>query len=134
MTGPDITLTQTELNQVGGYVNTIRTNAVFATDKSSWDFILVSTDYDELVNDRIQADHRDTGQFLAPAPKAGRPQVRAFVRRWRDILDENKRRLDFVTAALEHDPSIAEGMEYVRQEYRDLLPPNLVKAAGAVSF
>lgn len=124
---PGITLSQTELNQVEGYVNTIRTNAAFATDRASWDFILLSTDYDELVDDRIQADYRDTGQFLAPAPKAGRPQVRAFVRRWRDVIDENKRRLDFVTAALEHDPSIAEGMEYVRQEYRDLLPFTLAQ-------
>lgn len=123
---PGVTLRQTELNQVEDYVNTIRTNAAFATDRASWDFILLSTDYDELVDDRIQADHRDTGQFLAPVPKAGRPQVRAFVRRWRDVIDENKRRLDFVTAALEHDPSIAEGMEYVRQEYRDLLPTVLV--------
>lgn len=128
---PDITLSQTELNQVEGYVNTIRTNAAFATDKASWDFILLSTDYDELVDDRIQAEHRDTGQFLAPAPKSGRPQVRAFVRRWRDVIDENKRRLDFVTAALEHDPSIAEGMDYVRQEYRDLLPVTLAVARAA---
>lgn len=122
---PDITLSQTELNQVEGYVNTVRTNAAFASGKSSWDFILVATDFDELVDDRIQAEYRDTGQFLAPGAKAGRPRVRAFVRRWRDVIDENKRRLEFMTTALEHDPSIAEGLEYVRHEYRDLLPPSL---------
>jgi hypothetical protein len=69
---PDVTLSQTELNQVEGYVNTVRTNAAFATEKSSWDFILVATDFDELVGDRIQAEYRDTGQFLAPGAKAGR--------------------------------------------------------------
>lgn len=122
---PDITLTQKEINQVEGYTNTVRTNAAFATDRASWDFILIGTDYDELVDDRIHADHRETGRFLAPAPKSGRPQVRAFVRRWRDLIDENKRRLDFITAALEHDPSIIEGLDYVREEYKDLLPPSM---------
>lgn len=120
---PDVVLSQTEMNQVEGYVNTVRTNAAFATDRASWDFLLVATDYDDLVDDRIQAEHRDTGLFLAPAPKSGRPHVRAFVRRWRDVIDENKRRLEFVTAALEHDPSISEGLDYVRHEYKDLLPP-----------
>lgn len=122
---PDVKLTQVELNQVEGYANTIRTTAAFASDRSSWDFILVGSDYDDLVDDRIHADYRDTGQFLAPSPKAGRPQVRAFVRRWCDLLDENSRRLDFVTSALEHDPSITEGLDYVREEYRELLPNSL---------
>jgi hypothetical protein len=128
---PSVTLTQTELNQVEGYANAVRTTAAFASDRSSWDFILVGSDYDDLVDDRIHADHRDTGQFLAPAPKAGRPQVRAFVRRWRDLIDENRRRLDFVTSALEHDPSIVEGLAYVREEYRDLLPAGLATTPEA---
>ena len=128
---PDIVLSQTELNQVEGYVNTVRTNAAFATEKSSWDFILVATDFDDLVDDRIQAEYRDTGQFLAPAAKAGRPQVRAFVRRWRDVIDENKRRLEFMTTALEHDPSITDGLEFVRQEYKDLLPQSLASEDDA---
>ena len=131
---PGVTVSQTELNQVEGYANAIRTNAAFATAKSSWDFILVSTDFDDLVDDRIHAEHTDTGQFLAPAPKAGRPQVRAFVRRWRDVIDENRRRLEFVTSALEHDPSIAEGMEYVQHEYRDLLPVGLNHVASVAAI
>jgi hypothetical protein len=122
---PEVTVTQNELNQVEGYVNTVRTNPAFATGKASWDFILVATDFDDLVDDRITEEYRDTGQFLAPPQKAGRPQVRAFVRRWRDVIDENKRRLDFVTTALEHDPSVSAGLDFVRQEYKDLLPAAL---------
>lgn len=41
------------------------------------------------------------------------------------MIDENKRRLEFMTNALEHDPSIAEGLQYVRSEYEDLLPEEL---------
>lgn len=44
------------------------------------------------------------------------------MRRWRDLIDENKSRLDFVTSALEHDPSISEGLGHVREQYTALLP------------
>ncbi|WP_330251411.1 ATP-binding protein [Nocardia sp. NBC_00565] len=125
---PNVTLTQKELNQLEGYINTVRTTAAFATDRSSWDFILVGTDFDDLVDDRIPERYRETGQFLSPPSKPGRPHVRGFVRRWRDIIDENKRRLDFVTSTLEHDPSITEGLQYVRAEYRDLLPASLLES------
>jgi len=127
---PGVTLSQRELNQVEGYSNVVRTNAAFATERSSWDFILVGSDYDELVDDRIHSEHRETGRFLDPTPKPGRPRVRAFVRRWRDLIDENRRRLDFVTSALEHDPSISDGLQYVREQYREMLPTSLRDDAG----
>lgn len=38
---PDITLGRTELDQVEDYANTILQKPVFATDKASWDLILV---------------------------------------------------------------------------------------------
>ena len=47
------------------------------------------------------------------------------MRRWSDVIEENKRRLEFVTDSLEHDPSISEGLQYVREEYQDLLPTAL---------
>lgn len=122
---PGITVSQTELNQVESYANTVRTSGAFATDKASWDLILVATDYDDLADDRILEGHQDTGRFLAPGSRPGRPQVSAYLRRWRDIIDENKRRLDFVTAALEHDPSINAGMDYIRSGYPDFLPASV---------
>ena len=55
----------------------------------------------------------------------GRPRVRVYVRRWRDILDENRRRLAFMTSSLEHDPTIEEGLAHIREQYADLVPPDL---------
>lgn len=127
---PHVPLTQVELNQLEGYVQTIRSTSAFATDKASWDFILVGTDYDDLVDDRIPEAYRETGQFLFPPAKPGRPHVRGFVRRWRDIIDENARRLDFLTSALEHDPSVSEGLQHVRERHRDLLPVSLLDSSA----
>src|SRR5215470_2334095 len=119
---PDITLGRKELDQVEDYATTVLGNSVFSSDRSQWDFILVGTDFDDLVDNRIDGEDRELGQFLSPPKKPGRPRVRAFVRRWRDIIDENRRRLEFVASALEHDPSISEGLAYVKEQYADLLP------------
>jgi hypothetical protein len=122
---PGITLGREELDQVEDYANTVLKNAAFATDKAEWDFILVGTDYDDVVENRVPEDARDTGRFFNPAPRSGRPRVRGYVRRWRDILDENRGRLAFMTDNLEHDPTIEEGLGHIREQYADLLPPEL---------
>lgn len=122
---PDITASRKELDQVEDYANAILSTAAFTGDRTSWDLILVVTDYDDLVGRRIKSDDFELGLFFEPKKEQGRPLVRAYVRRWRDVIDENKRRLEFMTNVLEHDPSITEGLQYVRSEYEDLLPEEL---------
>lgn len=119
---PGITLGRKELNQVEDYANTILAKSVFATDKATWDIILVGTDYDSVVENRFIAGAGSQGLVLDPERKPGRPQIRVFVRRWRDILDENRRRLRLMTDNLEHDPSLEDGLRHIQEQYADLLP------------
>jgi hypothetical protein len=123
---PDIVASRKEIDQVEDYANAVLSRPAFAGDKTTWDFILVTSDYDDVVRRRIIGEDRELGLYLDPEKETDRPLVRAYLRRWRDIIDENRRRLDFVTSALEHDPSITEGLQYVRQEYRELLPASLL--------
>ncbi len=81
------------------------------------------TDFDDVVNNSIKGENREIGLLFEAEKKAGHPLVRTYVRRWRDIIDENRRRLEFVTSALEHDPSLPEGLAFLREQYSDLLPP-----------
>lgn len=122
---PDITASRKELDQVEDYANAILSTAAFTGDRTSWDLILVVTDYDDLVRRRTTGEDFEVGLFFDPEKEQGRPLVRAYVRRWRDVIDENKRRLEFMTNALEHDPSITEGLQYARTEYEHLLPEEL---------
>jgi hypothetical protein len=123
---PDLTLGRKELDQVEDYANVVLSNPAFATEKAEWDFILVGTDYDDIVENRfIEHTPRALGKVLDPSPRAGRPRVRAYVRRWRDMLDENRRRLAFMTTNLEHDPTLEEGLGHIRETYADLLPDEL---------
>lgn len=125
---PGITLGRTELNQVDDYANAVLEKSAFATDKATWDIILVGTDFDSVVENRFIPGHRSEGLVLGPDAKPGRPRVRVFVRRWRDILDENRARLRLVTANLEHDPSLEDGLRHIQDQYADLLPLTLREA------
>jgi histidine kinase/DNA gyrase B/HSP90-like ATPase len=123
---PHVTLGRIELDQIEDYANTVLSNAAFATDNAEWDFILVGTDLDSLARRRVWDNDFELGQFWGPEPEAGQPRVRAFVRRWRNMLDENRRRLAFMTNNLEHDPTLEEGLDHIREQYSDLLPAGLV--------
>ena len=119
---PDITIGRHELDQVEDYGNAIFSGPQFSSSTAHWDLILVGTALDDVAENRIFKEDFELGKFWEPSPKAGRPRVTAYVRRWRDLIDENRRRLDFVTRTLEHDPSISEGLGYVREQYADFLP------------
>lgn len=99
---PDIVAGRKEIDQVEDYGIAVLSNPAFTGDTTTWDFILVVTDYDDVVRRRILNDDREVGLYLRPEKEPGRPRVRAFVRRWRDVIDENKRRLDFMPFSTTH--------------------------------
>lgn len=119
---PDITIGRRELDQVEDYGNAIVSGPQFSSSTAQWDLILVGTALDDVADNKIFKEDFELGRYWEATPKPGRPRVTAYVRRWRDLIDENRRRLDFVTQALEHDPSISEGLGYVREQYADFLP------------
>ena len=122
---PAVRAGRTEHLQVVDYANTILDTPAFKSERASWDIILMVSDYDDKVRREIIKGHSATGLIYDPEPEPGLPTVRIYVRRWSDVIEENKRRLEFVTDSLEHDPSISEGLQYVREEYQDLLPTAL---------
>lgn len=119
---PGVELKREHLDQVENYANAILSNDAFASGTSTWEFVLVGTSWDGVVENRLNEDTIVSGQFFSPAQKAGRPRVRGYVRKWRDVIDENKRRLEFMRSALEHDPSLQEGLGSVRERWAAFLP------------
>src|SRR6266568_849779 len=128
---PDVEVKRAELDQVEDYGNAILSNPNFASESSQWDIILVGTRLHSVAKNRIHPGVSELGRFWSPEPSAGAPKVTCYVRTWRGILDENKRRLDFLTSVLKHDPSLAESLDYVRGRYADILPEGIVKGTDA---
>ncbi|WP_427888642.1 ATP-binding protein [Kribbella sp. GL6] len=129
---PSVMVGRKELDQVEDYCNVLVENPQFHSDSAEWDIILVCTDMQAIAARRIHPDGLATGKFWAQAERpAGTPKVTAHVRRWRDLIDENRRRLEFFTSALTLDSSLGEGMAYVRGRYAELLPPQILEEDSA---
>ena len=124
---PAIKAKRTELDQIEDYANSIATNSAFATQSATWDIVLLVTDIDEVVSNRFLDPN--TG-LIQDINHPGKPRVRSFVRRWADVIEENRHRLTFYSEALEHDPTAHEGMNYVRTHYADYLPTELTTEDG----
>ncbi|MDO5373044.1 MAG: ATP-binding protein [Corynebacterium glutamicum] len=120
---PDITATRKELNQLEDYANVIASEPGFSVRSSTWDLVLLVTKMDELASNRVTDEK--TG-LLQDITRPGKPRIRTFIREWADVIEENRQRLSFYSDTLEHDPSADEGMDYVRQNYTDYLPKELI--------
>jgi hypothetical protein len=127
---PTITVGRKELDQIEDYADVIVSTPQCASSTAHWDLILVAGDFDRIVQNRISEDDLELGRVWGPTQKTGQPKVTAYVRRWRDIIDENRRRLNYITSTLEHDPSVAEGLGYIKGKYADLLPSALAEVAA----
>jgi hypothetical protein len=128
---PGVAIGPRQLDQVESYGNALVDDPQFRTANAEWDLILIGTELERMASRKIHSEARALGLFWAPEPVDGGPRVRCYVRRWADVLDENKRRLDFLTSALQHDPSIAEGLEFLREQYSDVLPDSIVNPQTA---
>jgi hypothetical protein len=122
---PRVTIDRGEVNQVEDYANVIADDPRFHNNGGSWDIILVGSHVSPLMQRRINKEHRSTGLVQAIETSDGAPEINIYIRKWRDIIDENRRRLEYLAGALELDPGVEQGLEYLRAEYSDLLPESL---------
>jgi hypothetical protein len=125
---PSVTLTQKEIAQVRQYGDVLFEDPRFQSGSASWDLILAGGRISDSVRRSIQDP--STGLFWHYEGGPNSPKVSAFVRSWRDIIDENTRRLSFFTEAMEQDPSLPESILALRKRYAEFLPENLKGEGG----
>lgn len=121
---PGVEIGSGEILQVEKYANALITDRQFAVASSEWDIILLGTGIKPEARTRVMPPNAGTGLFWEQHPSGG-PHVRVFLRQWSEVLSENKTRLEFFRSLLDHDPSTAEGIEWVREKYPDFVPATL---------
>lgn len=92
---PSLRLGQTELNQITKYAVTVSRDQRFRTPDVTWDFWLLGDDMDEILEDLANKKDSPPGLYT----EAG--NYRIWVRRWAEVLEENRQRLHFFREHLE---------------------------------
>jgi len=86
---PKVVLGQEELNQVTKYAVAISRDQRFKSPDVSWDFWLLGDDMDELVEELVNKKDSEAGLYTDGG------SYKIWVRRWAEVLEENRQRLHF---------------------------------------
>ena len=112
---PSITLGAPELTQIQNYAITVARNPAFLTPTVAWDFWLIGDDYDPYIDTMVHQDNLPEGVAM----QSGSITVR--VRRWAEVLQENRQRLHFYKSHLDFEPGEDATIDTTLAKYLD--PP-----------
>lgn len=118
---PKEKLNEDHLAQIKKYARAVSNDSLFDKEKTRWTFYLIGTDYNEAVeNECNQPDRKYGNVFIAK-------NYNIWVKRWGDIIQEAKGRLEFVKKQMDFSiKSNEEGLEYLRKKYREYLPDEVL--------
>ncbi|MQX09881.1 hypothetical protein GHK48_16845 [Sinorhizobium fredii] len=84
------------------YVRALIQQPDFATTSTTWNFYLVTTEYDDFVRERVTQKDRPVGLFL------DKENHRVWVKTWGDIVRDCEGRLNFIQERLRIEVSTEE--------------------------
>jgi hypothetical protein len=77
---PSLTIGRKELDQLEDYVNSILAQPDFVSTSTNWNFYLVTSEYDDVVKERITQENRAAGLFI------DKPNHKVWVKSWAELL------------------------------------------------
>jgi hypothetical protein len=99
---PSLTIGRKELDQLEDYVTTILRQPDFVSTSTTWNFYLITSEYDDVVKERItQAD-------WPPGLMMDKPHYKVWVKSWSEIIRDCESRLKFVQDTLRIEVSTEE--------------------------
>lgn len=108
---PTVTLTQTEVAQITNYAVAVTKDEGFKTPDVTWEFWLVGDDLDPVVDELVHGKDQPVGLYKEGA------NYRIWVRRWAEVLEENRQRLHFYREHLDYQPGADAGLDATLAKY-----------------
>jgi Histidine kinase-, DNA gyrase B-, and HSP90-like ATPase len=106
---PSLVVGRKELDQLEDYVNAILAQPDFISTKTTWNFYLVTSEYDNVVKERITQEGRPPGLFL------DKPNHNVWVKSWAELIRDCEGRLKFVQDQLRIEVSADEIRDRIAQ-------------------
>jgi hypothetical protein len=106
---PSLIVGRKEIDQLEDYVNAMVSQPDFINTSTFWNFYLVTSEYDNVVKERVTQKERPIGLFL------DKPNHKVWVKTWAELIRDCENRLDFVQEKLQIDVSTEEIMQRIAQ-------------------
>jgi len=104
---PSIKIGRKEADQVEDYVNAILAQPDFINTSTQWNFYLVTSEYDDVVKERITQENRPIGLFI------DKPNHKVWIKSWAELIRDCEARLKFVQDKLRVEVSAEEIQERI---------------------
>jgi hypothetical protein len=108
---PKVVLTQAEVAQITNYAVAVTKDERFKAPDVAWEFWLIGDDLDGVVAELVHAKDQPVGLYMEGA------NYRIWVRRWAEVLEENRQRLHFYRDHLDYQPSEDAGLDATLAKY-----------------
>lgn len=112
---PDVKIGRDEINQIEEYAQAIVQDSRFDVNDTSWSFWVLSRDIDEKALEFKQQEGQPAGVILR------KKNVTIWVRKWGQIIEENKARMQFFQEQLAHQVDKGAALKHLRARYENLL-------------
>lgn len=112
---PDVPIRKAEINQIEEYAQAIVQDSRFDVNETRWSFWVLSRDVDENAVAFKQQEGQPPGVILK------KKNVTIWVRKWGQIIEENKARMQFFQEQLAHQVDKGAALKHLRARYENLL-------------
>jgi hypothetical protein len=124
---PSIKIGRKEMDQVEDYVNAVLAQPDFINTSTQWNFYLVTSEYDDVVRQRITQESRPRGLFI------DMPNHKVWIKSWSELIRDCEARLKFVQDKLRIEVSAEEIEERIARLKASVLKTDVVEKAVPVS-
>ena len=104
---PSTKVGRKEVDQLEDYVNAILSQPDFINTSTQWNFYLVTSDYDDVIKERITQENRPRGLFI------DKPNHKVWIKSWAELIRDCEARLKFVQDKLLIEVSTEEIQERI---------------------
>jgi hypothetical protein len=125
---PSIKIGRKEADQVEDYVNAILAQPDFINTSTQWNFFLVTTEYDDVVKQRITQENRPVGLFI------DKPNHKVWIKSWAELIRDCEARLKFVQDKLRIEVSTEEIQERIARLKASVLKSDVVDTVEPISM
>jgi len=114
---PKIKVGQKELGQLKEYARAVSEDERFRDVNTTWEFWLITNEYDAMVKGETHQADRPVGLVLENDNPI---RMRIWVKTWAQILDENRARLQFIQKNLDYQPDYENALQQLKLRYAEL--------------
>lgn len=112
---PQVVIRRKEVAQIEDYARSVSADERFRSLKVRWEFWVLSDDYDDTTAMRLRSLKRDDGIFHEEEG------FKIGVKRWSQVIEENRARLQFFQEKLEHQADRGRALKHLQEKYEKFL-------------